>query len=221
MRKLPKVRWFVAVIAIAVLGWIAVDLYGPHSTSLRSFDPNEVARLETAMWRSYYGRERLRLFLQLAELLRTQYHLPFWRSNVVAYQAAKATFVFKDGRQRVDYEKALPNLVSFYEAIRRVGDVPFDVHRASRLELEWWIVHRQRADHSPGDLEHALADLAAELYHVPAERMMEHARFRAEAMRIRDTKAETGGVTEKDWAKIDELLHASWQSLWKTVNRKS
>src|SRR4029450_7188691 len=43
------------------------------------------------------------------------------------------------------------------------------------LELEWWIVHREVEDHPPGDLEHALAELAAELYQVPAERLRAHA----------------------------------------------
>lgn len=31
------------------------------------------------------------------------------------------------------------------------------------------------------------------------------------------TKAEQGGVTESDWARIDELLHQSWRSLSKAV----
>jgi hypothetical protein len=48
--------------------------------------------------------------------------------------------------------------------------------------------------------------------------MAEHGRLRAEAMTIRDTRAEAGGVTEADWARIDALLHASWQSLHKAVN---
>jgi hypothetical protein len=47
--------------------------------------------------------------------------MPFARSNVVAYQAARAVFVFKEGKSRVDYDKALPNLVSFYTAIRSVS----------------------------------------------------------------------------------------------------
>jgi hypothetical protein len=172
----------------------------------------------TAMWRSYYCRERLRLFAQLAELLRTQYRLPFWRSNAVAYRAAKAAFVFKGGRGRPDYERALPDLVGFYESIREVADTDFDTGRAARLELEWWIVHRERKRHAPGDLDRALADLAAELYRVPAERLSEHARLRAAAMEIRDTKAEQGGVTEDDWRRIDELLHDSWRSLHRAVN---
>ncbi len=33
-----------------------------------------------------------------------------------------------------------------------------------------------------------------------------------------DTRADTGGVTEDDWARIDELLHASWRSLHGAVN---
>jgi hypothetical protein len=205
------------LILAVLLAWVAYDLYAPRRTSLREFDADEVARLETAMWRSYYGRQRARLFVQLGELLRTQYRLPLVRSNVVAYRAAKAAFVFKDGRGRADYERALPNLFKFYEEIRRVGDVEFDAERAARLELEWWIVHRERKRHAPGDLERALADLAAEIYRVPAERLSEHARLRAEAMEIRDDKAEQGGVTEDDWRRIDELLHASWRSLHAAV----
>lgn len=70
-----------------------------------------------------YSRERAKLFGQLAELLRAQYRLPFWRSNAVAYRAAKAAFVFKDGRGRADYERALPDLVSFeVETKRPAGD---------------------------------------------------------------------------------------------------
>ena len=213
-------RFLVAVAALAVLlaAWVAFDLYRPVGASLREFDADEVARLETAMWRSYYSRERVKLFGQLAELLRTQYRLPFWRSNAVAYRAAKAAFVFKDGRGRADYERALPDLVSFYDSIRAVADTDFDAERAARLELEWWIVHRERRAHAPGDLDRALADLQAELYRVPSERLAEHARLRAEAMAVRDTKAERGGVTEEDWKKIDELLHGSWRSLHTVVN---
>ncbi len=209
---------FSVALILLLAAWVAYDLYSSSRTSLRDFDADEVARLDTAMWRSYYSRQRAQLFAQLGELLRTQYRLPFWRSNAVAYRAAKAAFVFKDGHSRADYERALPDLVSFYNSIRSVSDTDFDPERAARLELEWWIVHRERKQHPAGDLERALADLEAELYRVPAERLMEHARLRAEAMEIRDTKAEQGGVTEEDWKKIDELLHQSWRSLHAAVN---
>ncbi len=107
--------------------------------------------------------------------------------------------------------------MKFYGAIRQLSDIPFDVDRTARLELEWWIIHRQRAQHSPRDLEKALAELQAEIYRVPVHRLMEHGRLRAEAMTIRDTKAEAGGVTEEDWNQINELLRQSWRSLASAV----
>jgi hypothetical protein len=201
------------VVVIALLSWVVYDLYGPRTAHFREFDRDDVARLETAMWRSYYEKEQVRLFQQLSELLRTQYDMPLVRSNRVAYYAANAAFVFQKGKQRSDYEEALPDLVSFYQSLRNMSDIPFDVDRAARLELEWWIIHRERAKHPAADLEHALAELQAEIYRVPIERLQEHGRLRAEAMAIRDTKADTVGVTEADWARIDELLHQSWRSL--------
>src|SRR6266436_2486315 len=206
------VRVIALVLTLLICG-ILYDLYSPRTTHMRDFDPDEVARLETAMWRSYYDKQRLRLFNELSELLRTQYHMPLIRSNQVAYYAANAAFVFKQGKERADYEKARPDLLKFYGEIRKLSDIPFDADRVARLELEWWIIHRQRAQHAPGDLDKALAELQAEIYRVPVERLMEHGRLRAEAMTIRDSKAEAGGVTEEDWAKINELLRRSWRSL--------
>jgi hypothetical protein len=217
--KRRRRRWIAAAVCALAAGYAAYDLYGPRRSDLRSFDPDEVARLETAMWRSYYSRERAKLFVEMAELLRTQYHLPFLRSNLVAYRAARAAFVFKDGHSREEYERALPSLVDYYASLRRVSTTPFDVDEAARLELEWWIVHRERKSHAPGDLANALAVLPAAIYHVPADALAEHARLRAEAMTIRDDKADEGGVTEEDWARIDELLHDSWRSLHDAVNR--
>ena len=216
-RKRYRILKFLLLVAVLAAAYIAFDMLGPRESKMRDFDPDEVARLETAMWRSYYSRQRVKLYNQMTELLRSQFNLPLVRSNVVAYDAAKAAFVFKGGHNRAEYEKALPNLVSFYTSIRKVSDIPFDINRAARLELEWWIIHRERKSHKPGDLDRALAELAAELYRVPAERAMEHARLRAEAMTIRDNQAENGVVTEKDWAKIDELLHESWRSLKQAV----
>ena len=213
-----RILFVAGLVLLAAAAWVVFDVYGPRTSHLRDFDPDEVARLETAMWRSYYDKQQVRLFNQATELLRTQYNMPLVRSNRVAYHAAKAAFIFKDGKQRSDSEKALPDLIDFYQAVREVSDTPFDVDRAAHLELEWWIIHRDRAHHPPEDLDRALAELQAEIYHVPVEKLMEHARLRAEAMRIRDAKAEQGKVKEEDWARIGDLLRESWRSLRNAVN---
>jgi len=209
-----------AGLLVVLSGWIAIDLFGRRTRSLRDFNSSEVARLDTAMWRSYYAKQRLPLFFLLTDLLRKEYHLPWWRSQWVAYQAAKAAFVFKAGRSRNDYEKALPYLRGFYGAISGVSDAPFDVDRAAKLELEWWIVHRERERHSTEYLPKLLAETAAVMYHLPYEALLEHGKLRAEAMRIRDVQAATGKVTEQDWTQIGSLLDKSWLSLWQAVNAK-
>lgn len=199
--------------------WIMVDIYIPIRSDIRIFDPAVVARLDAAMWRSYYERKPLVLFNQLAQMMRTQFRAPFFRSYVMAYQAARAAFVFKDGENRREYEKALPHLIDFYADIERMSSESFDVEKAAKLELEWWIIHRQRNMHKPGDLEKALAETASAIYRQPAWQFKEHAKLRAGAMHIRDTKAVNGGLRPSDWDEINRLLLDSWQSFQKAVSK--
>lgn len=206
------------LIVLLLVAGVLYDLYFPRTARMREFDADEVARLETAMWRSYYEKKQVQLFNQLSELLRTQYHMPLVRSNQVAYYAANAAFIFKDGTSEKDYEKVLPELVKFYGAIRKMSDIPFDVDRVAHLELQWWIIHRERWKRPSDDLPKALAELQAAIYGVPVDRLMEHGRLRAQAMTIRDTKADAGqAMTEEDWKKINDLLRQSWGSLANAV----
>ncbi|SRR6266705_2100442 len=61
------IRVIALVLALLICG-VLYDLYFPRTTHMREFDPDEVARLETAMWRSNFEKQRLRLFNQLSEL---------------------------------------------------------------------------------------------------------------------------------------------------------
>jgi len=198
--------------------WIVSDLSGGGRHDLADFDPHAVARLETAMWRSYYAHERVRLFAELSELLRAQYHLGFWGSCVGAYHAARAAVVFQGGHGRAEYERALPDLQSFYRLIRKGSSEPFQVDDVARRELEWWIVHRERARHQPRDLERALASLQAGVYRQPEAAFADHARARAEAMVLCDAGNEAGFVSEEDWMRIGILLDRSWSSLRASVS---
>ena len=206
--------WVLAAVAAGGAGWAAAELARPRTTDIRVFDPDEVARLETAMWRSYYDRRRLPLFGQLVSLLQGQFHLQPLRAVAMAALAARAAATFQVGSGHDDYRRALPYLERYYAGIRTVSEVPFDPHRAAALELEWWIVHREVEDHPPGDLENALAELAAELYQIPAERLWTHAARRAEAMTIRDrTSRREVGVLADDWDRIEAVLWVAWKSL--------
>ena len=196
-----------------------IDLYVPRQTDIRQFDPRELGRLDTEMWRSYYDRHPVRLFSQLAGLLRTQYHAPFFRSNLMAYYAAKAALVFKEGHNRAEYTHALPHLINFYAAIERMSTTPFNVEDAASLELEWWIIHRQRATHQSGDLEKVLAETAAAIYHVSPARMMDYARLRGRSHCASVTKVPKPVAFPKPTGPaFQQLLYDSWQSFRKAVN---
>src|SRR5947209_4254599 len=137
MRKIIfRILLGIAAVVILLGAWIALDLNRGSKVDIRAFDADEVARLDTAMWRSYYSRERLKLFGQAGELIDSQFHFPFWRRQLVAFYAAKAAFVFKDGKSREDYEKALPDIHRFYGEVHDVSTTDFDVDVAARLELE-------------------------------------------------------------------------------------
>ena len=101
MKKiLSKIAMGLLIIGVLLVGWIAFDIYTPHKVDIRDFDADEIARLDTAMWRSYYSRRRVQMFSELTEVLGKQYKLRFWRRQLMAFYAAKSAFVFKDGKAR-------------------------------------------------------------------------------------------------------------------------
>ena len=219
-----RLRWLWWAGLLALLIWIGVDLFVPRRHSIRQFDPSEVARLETAMWRSYYDQHPVRLFWQLAGGLRQQFHAPFWRSFGLAFQATKAAFVFKQGHSRPDYRRAIPTLTSYYAAIQSLTVERFDVPKVAGLELEWWIVHRERERYSYDDLANALVRTSAALYDQPAAPFVTYGRLRAEAMRLCDevrpglAGQQPGGATEADWQQIERTLNRAWRELHRVVS---
>ena len=207
-RRMPLVIMLIMFVAYGV-----ASVFQPLHRDLRRFDPAAVAKLETKMWRSYYDHERTQLFFELAEMLRTQSQFPLLRSYVGAYYGSWAAFVFKDGRQRTDYEKALPALQAYFGLIRNTGRVDFDARRAAALELEWWIVHRERASNDPATLGRACAEAGAFAYQVPVEATLAYGQLRAAAMLALDTRADKGRISEADWTYIEALLCRSYQAL--------
>ena len=205
-----KVRKIIGLIFLLLVVWIAIDLNYPYKTDIKKINPAEVARLDGAMWRSYYEKKKLKLFFQSAELMRKQFGAPFWRSNVMAYHVAKAAFVFKDGKDRNDYEKALPDLVKYYQLINNISNTGFDAAKAANLELEWWIIRRYRNEHPPAEWEKYLSLGSESVYHIPAEKFSAYSHLRVEAMLLRDNKGDS--ITENDWIQINNMLQQAWKS---------
>lgn len=212
-----KTRIFTSFL-ILLVAWILSDFLIPRKHDLKVFDPNRLGQLETAMWKSYYQHEPLKLFFQLSTTIRTQFHAPFWKSILMSYFAAKAALVFQKGQNRANYAAAFPFLKKYFTGICQLSSRPFNIEEASRNELEWWIIRREPQTHTTKDWEILLAKVAAELYHLPASKFNEHARLRVEAMIIRDEKGKN--IIEEDWVVIGKLLQESWTALFRVVNEE-
>jgi hypothetical protein len=204
------------VLLLLFLGWVVADLWYPRQRDLRQFDFTAVAQLDAEMWRSYYEKKPLKLFWQTAKLMRKQVKAPFWRSFVIAYHAAKGAFIFKDGKNRIDYNKALADLEGFYGAINALSNKPFNVKKVAQQELEWWIIRRYREQHPPQEWADLQAKVASEIYQLPFERFKEYGQIRTEAMFFRDQKGDK--MTEADWKRVETMLNRSWQSLSYSVH---
>lgn len=212
------IRWLGRGALLALLIWIVTDVVVPRKHSLRQFDPAEVARLETAMWRSYYEKKPVLLFWQLAGGLRQQFQAPFWKSFGLAFQATRAAFVFKQGQSRADYRRTIPILTDYYQSIQELSREQFEVRQVAALELDWWIVHRQRDRYSYSDLALALARTSAALYSQPVPKFTTYAQLRTNAMQLSDDSGKhTGGASEADWQQIEQMLSQAWGNLHEVV----
>jgi hypothetical protein len=212
-----KRKKIVLLLFMLLIAWIAIDIYYPFKTDITKIDPVETAKLEGGMWRSYYEKKPLKLFMQSARLMRDVFHVPFWRSYLVSYYNAKAAFIFKDGHNRGDYEKALPYLTIFYQHISNISEAPFNADSVAKSDLEWWIIRRYRKEHPPAEWEKYILETSAIMYHVSSDNFKDYAHYEVEAMLLRDKKDKN--ITEQDWQEINHLLLKARQSFSEAIKQ--
>jgi hypothetical protein len=201
-------RRAILLILVLAVGAAGIYLCWPRKADLRAFDPAEMAQLETAMWRDYYGKQYPRLFYHLYELSRTQFGFSPLASFRIALSAAQAAKTFQPTRSRAEADAALPSLVTYYGLLQPAAPVAFDVSRAARLELDWWQARREKI--GPKDYGRTVAEVAALTYGKSRDdpAMLESGIVRAEAMAYRDARYKS--MTEADWSEIEtQLLRAS------------
>jgi hypothetical protein len=178
------------------------------------FDPDELARLETRMWKAYYRRQPARLFGLLVQAIRAQARVSWPRALGASLLLTRAAAGF--ARSTGDYERFAPDVGRAYRMLRLPEHV--DVEAVARHELRWWVVRREvglAAGAAAGD---AITDLYASLYDVPRERVAEAGRLRGLAAEVRDRGATddpdgSRGAGTAYWPEVARLLRESYRSL--------
>ena len=200
------------VLALALpIAAIAAYVCWPRKADLRAFDPAEMARLETAMWRDYYEKRYPALFTHLYESSRMQSGFSPLASVRISVSAALAAKTFQPTRSRAEAQAAMPYLVTYYELVREGAPVAFDVQKAASRELDWWQARREHV--APQDYGVTVADVAALTFGKPNDdpAMLAFGRGRADAMAYRDARGQE--ITAQDWAAIEIQLRGAYQQL--------
>ena len=158
-----------AVILTLAFVVVAIGAYAawPRHADLRGFEPAEIARLETTMWRDYYDKRYVALFGHLYELSRTQSGFAPLDSVRIALSAAQAAKAFQPTGSRDAADAALPQLVTYYRLLASAVPICFDVTEAARLELDWWQARREAVD--PEQYGVIVARVAAVTYGKPVD----------------------------------------------------
>jgi hypothetical protein len=208
---LSRRRLIVLGVVAASVGYLLFLHTPPGTRSIREFDPDRVARLELDMWRAYYEKQNVRLFVLLTVLLREQRRYTWAKAATEGFYLARPAARF--ARLTGDYETVLPDLERAYTMARDWTGADYDPAAVARAELAWWIARRDRRANSADNVGRLIADLYARMYRVPVARVAAAGRLRAEAAALRDR-----GGAQADWGAIGDLLQRSYRELYAGVH---
>jgi hypothetical protein len=180
----------------------------------KDFDPDELANLETRMWKAYYRHQPARLFLLLIQALRAQAQVSWPRALQASLLLTRAAAGF--ARSSGDYERFAPDIVRTYRTMGLPDHV--DVEAVARHELRWWVVRRELGLSAGTAAGEAISDLYAALYDLPGDTVAEAGRLRGLAAEIRDRGATDDPDGPKGrgtayWPEVARLLRDSYRSL--------
>jgi hypothetical protein len=198
----------VLIVVVAAFIWFENAVSQPD---MSGFNPQEMGRLESAMWRSYYEGRWVQLAHQTMAVARGQYRFSLWDGSRSSLHAARAALFF---RKNTDDSRCLPELEQYYSIISKATGQKFDIRSAAALELEWWKERRRAV--APRDYARTIARTTSLVYGVPEGTVLPAARMRAEAMAYRDARRD-GKMTDADWQEIARQLMLAYASLKEAV----
>ena len=185
---------------------------------LRKFDPRRLAHYEKENYVAYYQKNWGRLLQASIWMLKEAFGFSFLQAVYAAYLVARGEIAFAPFPEN-DIPRAEAYMRRFYQFLKRTHRETFDVERAARLEVNWWIVHRRLfANPENADLIEALTALYAEAYGVDAALVRPAAQQRALGMLYSDQWVRAGKSLESPLlAQEEEALFQSYVLLKQAI----
>jgi hypothetical protein len=188
---------------------------------MRSFDPRKVAYYEKENWVAYYQRRWLRLLRVSVAMVREAFGLSFWQAVYGAYLVARAEMAAAPFPNN-DIPTAEAYMRRFYAFVKTIHGEDFDSEQAARLDVHWWVVHRQlfgQTENQP--LVDALTDLYAAVYGMEPQRVRLAAYHRAQAMVYSDRWVNEGKADGSPLlAQVEDELIKSYSALREAVTKE-
>jgi hypothetical protein len=160
----------------------------------RSFDPVRLGHQETEAWAAYYRHEWLTFLRAAVGMVRTGFGTGPVGTLVGAFHVLRANQLWAPYPDN-DPDGARASMRRFYTLVGRHHQLSIDPQQASRLEVEWWRLHRAHQhdpDVSAESLVRSLVDLYSYVYDVPPDAVREAAQHRVDAMDLSDAWVSAG-----------------------------
>lgn len=184
------------------------------------FDPEQVAREETAAWKDYYNDDITGLIQHLSHLVIVQFRLnqlTAWKTVIPELVTAATLFKSIPDTTSPDVyvSKVLPHLEVAYQGIRDALQGQWDPHQAAQDELDWWLARRQQKIADPEIVGKKIAKLYRLIYGSYDHDHFSRAGYlRAVAARYRDLSEKAWKyVEDEDWTIIENILEHSYKEL--------
>ena len=186
---------------------------------MRNFDPRKIAHYEKENYVAYYQKTWLKLLRVSVGMIGEAFALSPWQAVYGAYLIARAEIAFAPFPNN-DVPKTEAYVRRFYQFIKNVHHEDFDVERAVKLEVNWWIIHRKLFGNAENqELVDALTDLYAETYGVEPARVKESTRLRAMGMLYSDLWVNEGKPADSPLlAQEEEVLYQSYKALKEAIS---
>src|SRR6266498_6033455 len=143
---------------------------------MRNFDPRTIAHYEKENYVAYYQKDWLKLLRVSVGMIGEAFALSLPQAIYGAYLIARAEIAFAPFPNN-DVPKTEAYVRRFYQFIKNVHHEDFDLERAVKLEVNWWIVHRKLFGNAENqELVDALTSLYTETYGIEPAKVQEATR---------------------------------------------